>query len=127
MVSDSAFEVLASGSALLTEVDRDGMSTAYTKVVTLAYKCGNAEDCARVIETMLADPARVEALRFRGHEEVLSKHLDVHRVDQIETWLESWDLDGLVNARFKHRSLGETPTLEFFNMHRRYTRATEEL
>ena len=62
---------------------------------------GNAEDCARVIDTMLAEPARVEALRFRGYEEVLSKHLDIHRVDQIETWLESWDLDGLVNARFK--------------------------
>ena len=49
---------------------------------------------------MLAEPARVEALRFRGYEEVLSNHLDIHRVDQIETWLESWDLAGLVNARF---------------------------
>ena len=50
---------------------------------------------------MLAEPARVEALRFRGYEEVLSNHLDIHRVDQIETWLESWDLAGLVNARFQ--------------------------
>ena len=96
------FEVLASGSALLTEVDLDGMADClHEGRHFLAYERGNAEDCARVIETMLAEPARVEALRFRGYEEVLSNHLDIHRVDQIETWLESWDLAGLVNARFQ--------------------------
>ena len=87
---------------MLTELDVDGMADClHEGRHFLAYERGNAEDCARVIETMLAEPARVEALRFRGYEEVLSKHLDIHRVDQIEVWLESWNLDELVNERFK--------------------------
>ncbi len=96
------FEVLASGCALLTEIELDGMSDCLDEGRHfLAYERGDVEDCARLIDSMLAEPARVEALRYRGYEEVLSRHLDIHRVDQIESWLKSWDLNELVSARFR--------------------------
>ena len=95
------FEVLASGAALVTEAGTDGIDDCLREgrhFVT--YERDNVESCVSVIRSLLADPAKVEAMRYRGYEAVLASHLDIHRVDQIETWLESVDLDDLVTERF---------------------------
>ena len=109
------FEVLASGAALVTEAGTDALSDCLREgrhYVT--YKRSDVEDCASVIHGLLDDPARVEALRYRGYEAVLTSHLDIHRVDQIENWLASVDLDALVARRFSAPNAWRDPNIRVF-------------
>ena len=111
----SQLEVLASGAALVTEAGTDALSDCLTEgrhYVT--YKRSDVEDCASVIHGLLDDPARVEALRYRGYEAVLTSHLDIHRVDQIENWLASVDLDALVAHRFSAPNAWRDPNIRVF-------------
>ena len=96
------FEVLASGAALITESNTDGIGDClHEGKHFVTYERDNVDDCAQTIQGLLDDPGRVEALRYRGYEAVLDAHLDIHRVDHIENWLASTDLNGLVQARFQ--------------------------
>jgi hypothetical protein len=82
------FEAMMSGALLLTEEAGHGLLELFqdgTHLIT--YKRGNAEDAAQKIKELLANPSRMHAIAHAGREEILAKHLPIHRAQTIEKLL----------------------------------------
>jgi hypothetical protein len=82
------FEAMMSGALLLTEEAGHGLLELFqngTHLVT--YKRGDAEDAAHQIRELLANPSRMRAIAHAGREEIIAKHLPIHRAKTLESIL----------------------------------------
>jgi hypothetical protein len=82
------FEAMMSGALLLTEEAEHGLTELFvdgTHLVT--YKPRNPEDAAQKVRELLANPTRMRAIAKAGRDEILAKHLPIHRAKTIENLL----------------------------------------
>lgn len=84
------FEAMISGAMLLTEASGNGLLELFEPGRHLmTYEKNNVEDAAAVIKECLADPTRMRAIGAAGRDEILAKHLPVHRAAVVEQSLKS--------------------------------------
>lgn len=79
------FEAMISGAMLLTEASGNGLLELFEPGRHLmTYEKNNVDDAAAVIKECLANPARMRAIGAAGRDEILAKHLPVHRAAVVE-------------------------------------------
>ncbi len=82
------FEAMMSGALLLTEQTPNGLFELFQDDVHLVtYTPRDTHDAATKIQTLLAQPARMHQIAKTGREEILSKHLAIHRATHLEKTL----------------------------------------
>ncbi len=109
------FEIPACGAALVTERGIDGIEACFTEGEHyLTYSAGNVEEAADLLDALAVNHEYRERLQCAAYHKVMKSHLDVHRVDQIEMWLQGLDLTQLVTDRFMDQdTLRNTATSVF--------------
>jgi hypothetical protein len=79
------FEAMMCGSLLLTEEAGNGLLEIFKDGAHLVtYTRGDAEGAAQKIKDLLANPSRMRSIANAGREEILAKHLPIHRAKTIE-------------------------------------------
>lgn len=82
------FEAMMSGALLLTEETPNGLLELFQENVHLVtYTPRDPHDAARKIQSLLADPQRMHRIAKTGRDEVLQKHLSLHRAIELEAIL----------------------------------------
>lgn len=82
------FEAMISGAMLLTEESGNGLTDLFeVGQHLLTYSKDDAEQAATIIAECLSQPARMRAIASAGRQEILEKHLAIHRAVVIECLL----------------------------------------
>ena len=78
------FETLISGAMLLTENIDNGLSELFKDGEHLVtYEKGNIHDAAQKIKYYLENPSEALKIAEAGRNEILQKHLSIHRIQQV--------------------------------------------
>jgi len=79
------FEAMMSGAMLLTEKTQNGLLELFEDGVHfVTYTPRDPNDAANQIQTLLADPERMHRIAKTGRDEIMLKHLAIHRAVQLE-------------------------------------------
>lgn len=109
------FEIPACGAALITEHEVDGINDCFVEGEHfVSYRAGDAGHATEVLDAIAMDHEYRDRLRYAGYQRVIEAHLDVHRVDQIEIWLQGLELSQLVRDRFMDQDTLKTSATSVF-------------
>ncbi len=112
------FEVLACGGCLVTPKIGHGQEELFTDGEDLfTYDQDDVDGLVTLVENLLADPARCEAVARSGHEKVNAKHREWRRGEEFAQWIDSFDHQALIEKRLTHKKALFNSTLKLIYLH----------